>query len=220
MSDEDRLAEARRTLGLDDGLMDAKGRWVPRRLIKEVDLVRHELVLALVAQAQEVSATLARFKGLAAREIDAFVSLSAEQYDTQVGGKKGNITLTSYDGRYKIIRAMADRLVFDERLQAAKSLVDECIREWTNNSRDEIRALVEHAFQVDRQGKISTERVLGLRRLEIDSSRWKLAMKAIGDSIQVASTTAYLRFYERVEDTDEYRAIPLDLAAIRGDEEA
>lgn len=197
----------------EDGLFDAKGRWVPARLIKEVDRTRHDLVLELFGLARAQEAELAAFKARIMGEVDAFMQLSAEKYGAQLGGTKGNVTLTSYDGRFKIVRAVADFLVFDERLQAAKVLVDDCIREWTRGSRDEIRALVEHAFQVDKAGKVSTERVLGLRKLEIDHEKWHEAMRAIGDSVQVASSKAYVRFYERVGDSDKYRPLSLDLSS-------
>lgn len=197
-----------------EGLFDAKGRWVPLRLVKDVDLARHELVLELVERARAMSAQLADFKRDVMRDVAAFVELSAEKYDVHLGGHKGNVVLTSYDGRYKVVRAMADRLTFDERLQAAKALIDECLVEWTADSPAQIRVLVDHAFQVDKAGKISTERVLGLRRLEIDHEKWQRAIRAIGDSIQVASTTAYVRFYERVGESEEYRQIPLDVAGV------
>ncbi len=202
-----------------DGLFDAQGRWVPRHLIKDVDLARHELVHELVERAKEASRQLAEFKARAMADVAAFVALSAQSYGVHIGGQKGNVTLTSYDGRYKIVRAVANQLVFDERLQAAKELIDGCITEWAAGSRDEIRALVGHAFQVDQQGKISTDRVLGLRRLEIDHERWRGAMRAISDSVQIASTTSYVRFYER-DESGRYRPISLDLAsvAVSGDE--
>ena len=149
-----------------EGLTDAHGRWVPKRLIKDVDLARDELVRELTERAKAASAVLAEFKSGAMADVAAFVELSAAQYGVEIGGRKGNVTLTSYDGRYKIVRAVANRLTFDERLMVAKELIDDCITEWVQGSRDEIRALIEDAFQVDRQGKISTERVLGLRRLE------------------------------------------------------
>ncbi|WP_374188659.1 DUF3164 family protein [Avibacterium paragallinarum] len=38
----------------------------------------------------------------------------------QTGGNKGNITLFSYDGKYKIVRAISDHLQFDERIQALR----------------------------------------------------------------------------------------------------
>jgi hypothetical protein len=77
-----------------------------------------------------------------------------------------------------------------------------------------VRAIVEHAFQVDKTGRVSTERVLALRKVEIDDDRWNEAMRAITDSVQVASSKAYVRFYERVDDSDRYRPISLDLSSV------
>ncbi len=194
-------------------LADAKGRLVPLRMVKDIDRARHELVLELVERARATSAVLSRFRKSVDADIDAFVALSAEKYDAKLGRTKGNLTLTSYDGKYKVLRQIQDRLVFDERLQVAKALVDECILEWSEGSRDEIRALVAHAFQTDKAGKVSVERVLGLRRVDINDPRWTEAMTAISDSVQVSSSRAYLRFYERIDGTDEYRPINLDLSA-------
>lgn len=197
-----------------DGLYDARGRWVPRRLIKDIDLARHDLVVELAERAKVQSEALAAFRRALDGDINAFLELSAEKYGVKFGKTKGNLTLTSYDGRFRIIRQIQDRLVFDERLQIAKQLVDECILEWSTGARDEIRALIEHAFQTDKSGKVSTERVLSLRRLDIDAPRWTEAMAAISDSIQVATSKAYLRFYERVGDEgDVYRSINLDLSS-------
>lgn len=39
-------------------------------------------------------------------------------------------------------------------------------------------------------------------------------MQAIGDSVQTAGSKPYLRFYERVGDSDEYRPISLDVAGV------
>jgi hypothetical protein len=198
----------------EDGLFDSKGRWVPKRLIREVDTVRHELVLELVGRARRAAAELERFKRSAMADIDAFAALSAERYNAELGGAKGNLSLTSYDGQFKVVRQIQDSVAFDEGLQAAKALVDECIHEWTRDSGDEVRALIEHAFQVDKAGKISTERVFGLRRLNIAHPRWVDAMRAIGESVQVASSRAYLRFYERDAATGRYVPIDLELSTV------
>lgn len=145
-------------------------------------------------------------------DIEAFITLSAEQYQAKVGGKKGNASLVSFDGRYKVIRAMADNIAFDERLQAAKALIDECLHEWTEGARAEVITLINDAFRVDQAGNIRTGSVLALRRLQIDDERWQRAMQAIGEAVQVVSTKAYVRIQERVGDTDQYRSIPLDIA--------
>ncbi|MDR3249404.1 MAG: DUF3164 family protein, partial [Treponema sp.] len=126
---------------------------------------------------------------------------------------KGNITLSTYDGQYRLVVAVDDNLVFDERLQVARDLIGDCIKKWSNGSRDEIRILVQDAFQVDKTGRINTARVLGLRRLNINDPDWQKAMAAITDSIQVSGSKQYLRFYERKEQ-GAYVQIPLDVAAL------
>lgn len=198
-----------------DGMHDAKGRWVPAKLIKPIDRQRHETVSQLATKAIALKAQMVTFKGEAIGDLHAFLELAAEQYGVKKGGAKGNLTLASYDGRFKVQIQVQDRLAFGESLQVAKVLVDECIAEWAQGADDKIRALVGHAFQTDKQGKVSTERVLSLRSLAIDDPKWTQAMVAIADSIQVASSATYLRFYERVgEDGDKYEPITLDLAAL------
>ncbi|WP_347253485.1 DUF3164 family protein [Leminorella grimontii] len=191
---------------------DAKGILTPEHLVKPIDKARHELVNELVKQAAIVSDSLTQFKLSAFADIQAFIDLSAEQYGAQLGGKKGNLTLYSYDGKYRIQRASADRIVFDERLQAAKALIDECVNEWIEGSRPEIHAIVTQAFDTDKEGNINTGRVLALRRYEIEDERWQRAMLAIGEAVQVIGSKSYIRVYERIGDTDDYRHIPLDIA--------
>lgn len=191
---------------------DAKGRLIPENQIKPIDLERDKLVLDLVERAKGVSKNIADFKAGAFGDIAAFVQLSAEEYGARIGGDKGNVQLMSFDGRYKVLRAIQERLVFDERLQAAKALVDECIHAWSEGARPEIRALVTDAFQTDKAGAINTGRVLGLRRLNIVDEKWQQAMAALSDAVTVADSKSYIRVYERVGDTEEYRPIPLDVA--------
>lgn len=205
---------ARRARTDRDGMTDAQGRFVPTALIKPVDQARHALVCELADCAREHSQALSAFKVRALGDVQAFIDLSAEQYGVSLGGHKGNVTLYSFDGRYKLQRHIAEYLVFDERLQVAKQLIDECISEWAAGARDEIRALVTDAFQVNKQGKISTQRVLGLRRLDIHHGTWDQAMRAITDSITIAGSRTYLRIYERVGETDQYVPISLDIAAL------
>jgi hypothetical protein len=193
---------------------DASGRLIPEDMIKDIDKARHELVMEIVAKAKEQHLLLVAFKASTFADISAFVELSAEKYNAKVGGNKGNITLMSFDGKYKLVRQMQDNLAFDERLQAAKALIDACIKDWTQGSRSEIKALIDNAFQVDKEGKISTGRVLGLRRLDIKDQQWQSAMQAISDSVQVLGSKPYIRIYERVGDSDNYQPISLDLASI------
>ncbi|WP_197329550.1 DUF3164 family protein [Ralstonia syzygii] len=193
---------------------DVEGRLIPENMVKPIDRARDDIVRELITKAKAVSATLAEFKAKAFGDVNAFVAMSAEQYGVTLGGKKGNVTLMTFDGRFKIVRQIQESVIFDERLQAAKQLIDECIQTWSAGSRDEIKALINDAFQVNKEGKINTSRVLGLKRLNINDEKWLRAMQAIADSVQVAGSKPYVRLYERISDSDEYKPISLDIAAV------
>jgi hypothetical protein len=196
-----------------DFMIDSQGRQVPVELIPEIDKLRDQTVRRIADEAMKMKEVLGDFKKRIREDIYAFVELSANQYGKTWGGKKGNITLTTYDGKYRLIVAMAENIVFDERLQIARQIIGECLDKWSSDARPEIKVLVNDAFQVDKTGKISTARVLGLRRLEIHDSDWQKAMQAITESIQISGAKQYLRFYER-DANGEYQQIPLDVAAL------
>lgn len=194
--------------------LKADGSYVPESLVADIDKLRDQTIETLIDQAKAIHTTLIEFKARAFQDIEAFVETSVEQYGVKSRSVKGNLTLTSFSGRYMIRLQIQDRLVFDERLHAAKALIDECITSWSESSRDEIKVLVNDAFRVDKAGQINTARVLGLRRLPIKDGRWQRAMAAISDSVSVANSKPYVRFYERREGSDEYSPISLDIAAV------
>ncbi|MCW9462368.1 DUF3164 family protein [Klebsiella michiganensis] len=194
--------------------VDAKDAFIPVKMLKPIDLVRDTLVGEIVTKAIELNKLMKEFKESSFGDIGAFVDLSANEYGVKLGGKKGNVTLYSFDGRYLIQRAMADRIAFDERLQAAKELIDQCLADWTEGARPELKILINRAFSTDKSGAVSTGAVLALRRYEIDDQRWHRAMEAIGESLQVIATSSYIRIYERIGDTDQYMPIALNMATV------
>jgi len=194
-------------------MTDSMGRQVPIKMVKEIDILRDQVVRRIADEAREIKSVLGEFKSRIRDDILDFVKKSAKDYGVEWGGKKGNISLTSYDGQFKLIIAMNDNITFDERLQVARDLIGKCLTKWSKGARDEIRVLVNDAFQVDKQGKISTARVLGLRRLDIQDADWQKAMTAITESVHITGTKQYLRIYER-DANGEYQMIPLDVAAL------
>jgi len=188
------------------------GSYVPIGKIKPIDIARDDLVKEIVERAKPLSGDIAAFKLRTFADIQAFIEMSAEQYGARIGGSKGNVTLMSFDGRYKIQRAISEQITFGEQLQAAKALIDECIHTWSEGANDNIRVLVNGAFQVDKEGNISISRVFGLRALDIKDTKWLNAMQAISDAVQVVSSKAYIRIFERVGESDQWLPIPLDVA--------
>lgn len=202
------------TINKKDFLTDSRGRLVPIAMVPEIDRLRNETVLEMIKYAKQLQDSMSTFKQSIMNDIMAFVDLSAERYDVKLGGQKGNITLMTFDGLFKIQLAVAEHLAFDERLQAAKKLIDECLNDWTEDSRNELKVIVLDAFQVDKEGRINSGRILSLRRYSINDPRWHRAMQAIGDSIQVIGSKSYIRFYERSMPDGKWEPISLDLAAL------
>jgi hypothetical protein len=192
---------------------DAQGRQVPVELVKEIDKLRDQTVREVMKKTFAACDMLGEFKRGVWSDIQEFLNLSASQHKVAFGGKKGNITIASYDGKYKLTVAVNDALQFNEKLQVAKALIDNCIKRWSDGSRPEIKTLVDDAFHVDKTGNINKGRVLGLRRLKIEDEEWREAMQAISDSVQVVSSKTYMRFYQRNE-AGGYDQVPLDVAAL------
>jgi hypothetical protein len=194
-------------------LKNAQGHYVPVDKIKDIDLQRNGLVLEIINNAVALRAQMLAFKNKTIADITAHIDLAADQYGVQLGGNKGNVQLTSFDGQYKILIAINDSLHFDERLSVAKALIDGCIHAWTKDSDSKVKALIEHAFQTDKEGNINISRVLGLLKLKIDDTNWLAAMDALRDSIQVQSSKSYLRLYQR-NANDKFQQLSLDISGL------
>jgi hypothetical protein len=192
---------------------DARGALMPEESIKPLDLLQDEAVRKIVDFARDLSAQIARFKGHTYDDIGSLQALIAQDYGAKLGGAKGNITLSTFDGLMRVQVQVQDRIEFGPELQAAKALVDECLRDWSADSRDEIRALVTRAFQVDKEGRINRAEIFMLLRVAIDDARWTRAMDAVRDSIRVIGAKTYIRFAERDKPDAPWRAITIDLAS-------
>lgn len=193
-------------------IKNAYGDLIPKEQIKLIDLERNDFVMKYVTKFKAIQKQLSTVKAELLSEFNTFIQKSAERYNIKVGGEKGNVTLMSFNGDYQIKRQVLEKISFDEGLQAAKALIDECIKTWSEKSPGELRAIVEHAFKIDKEGKINVAAILSLRRLNIQESRWQQAMQAIADSIQPVATKPYLRIYERTTD-GTFKNISLKLSS-------
>lgn len=200
-------------VGDDVFMRDSSSRLVPIDMVKPVDKLMDQTVRTMIDHAKALSAQIGRFKGHSFDDVGAFEALIAAEYDAKVGGQKGNLTLTTVDACFKIQIQVQDQIVFGPELQAAKALVDECVADWAAGARSEIRMLVEHAFQVDKEGRINRAALFQLRRVAIDDERWRNAMDAITDSIRIVGSKTYMRFYERDNAREKWAPITIDMAA-------
>ena len=205
--------DGRVVIGDDVYMRDAKGRLTPESLVKPQDLLQDEMVRTVIGYAQDLSAQVARFRCHCFDDIGDFDALLAQEYGGHARESlKGNRTYMSYDGCLKVQVQIAERVAFGPELQIARDLVDECLGDWASDARDEIRTLVGHTFQVDKEGEISRSAIYSLLRLDIDDERWKRAMEAIRDAMRVIGSKTYIRCYRRANPDTGWQPVTIDLA--------
>nr|WP_244670262.1 DUF3164 family protein [Rhodoplanes elegans] len=192
---------------------DSAGRLVPIETVRPEHQLEDAMVRKIIHHASILSDEIARFRGHTFDDVGALLDLLAEKYGARRGGAKGNVTFTSYDGCLKVTVQVQDQISFGPELQAAKTLVDACITQWSNGSLPQLRALVEHAFAVDKEGRINRAALFALRRLQIDDPEWVSAMQAIADAIRVVGSKQYVRFHRRVSPAAVWEPITIDLAS-------
>lgn len=194
-------------------MQDAKGNLVPLSMVKAADLLIDEKVRWMMGHAVDLNAQIARFRGHCFDDVGSLQALLAQEYGTTVGGAKGNLSLTTIDGCMKVTVQVADQVVFGPELQAAKKLVDECLADWGSGAGDELRAVVNNTFDVDKEGQINRSALFSLMRLAIEEPRWRRAMDALRDSIRVIGSKTYIRFHRRETADSPWQAVTIDLSA-------
>ncbi|MVA19524.1 DUF3164 family protein [Agrobacterium vitis] len=191
-----------------------KGELIALSAIKPEHIEEDELVRRLTAKAARFNQILALFRSEVFEEVVAYRELLADKYGVKRRGAKGNITLSTVDTSLRLTIQVSDTLTFGPELEVAKEIIDGCIRRWSAGSNDNIRALIDQAFQVDKQGKLNTDRILGLKRLKIvdETGEWEKAMGIISDSVRVMASKEHARFYRVEKESGNAVRIALDLA--------
>lgn len=193
-------------------MKDAKGGYQPIETIKAQHLLEDECVRKILGYAIPLSDQVTRFKEHTFGDIGAHEAILAQEYGAKLGGKKGNKTLQTFDGLFKVQVAVADRLEFGPELQAAKSLFDECVNDWAVDAPAELRGLVTDAFETDKEGSVNRTRMFMLLRYESADSRWQEAQRAIRDAMRVVGSKTYIRCYRRATHDVPWEMVSIDLA--------
>lgn len=199
-------------VGTEKFMRDARGNLMALGMVKPQRQLEDEMVRKVLFFANDLSDQVRRFKGHTFEDLAAFQSLLEQQYKVPPSTGKGNCSYTTFDDSMRVEVKIADQITFGPELQAAKKLVDECLREWGADSHEMIRSLVNNVFSVEKEGQINRGALFSLLAIEHSDERWQRAMDAIRDSIRVIGAKAYLRFRVR-DDQGAWSTVTIDLAA-------
>lgn len=195
-------------------MADPRGHLVPLQLVKPADKLQDEQVRKIMGWAIGLSEQLTRFKAHTMADLADLDALLEQQFKLVKRGNKGkgNRTYMTVDGLFKVTVQVADYVDFGPQLQVAKALLDECLTEWSADSRPEIQAIVTRAFNTDKEGQINRSEIFMLLRLDIEDERWKQAMAAIREAMRVVGRKEYVRFAMRSSPEADWSSVTIDLA--------
>lgn len=191
--------------------MTHDGKEIPAKYVSKLDKNKDRISLKYYKKAKRLHDSLKLLKQELLAETDKLYDQMLRDENIRTG-KKGNYTISSFDKSIKIEVNVQNRIEFDDRINAAQSLINEYISEKTKGTDRELTELINSAFRTNK-GKLDTKRILGLFRLQINHPKWKRAMELIKESISTNNSRRYVRIWQKDKNGD-YKNIDLNFSSL------
>ncbi len=192
--------------------IDRRGKKTPPEHIDPVVKHRDRTVEMCMKEAKALQEKMLRVKKSIFARIQKHVDYVEHRTGVHNTGK-GNLSLTGFSGDMQVEYRINDKITLDERLQSAKTLIDELLETWSDGANRNLVAVVNHAFDVDKSGRVNTHAILKLRSVKIRNKKWEKAMILIADSITVNGSRQYLHFKVRNK-SDIFESINLNFSSL------
>ena len=191
-------------------LTDAQGRECPVKVLHTEIVEKDAAVKKAMDCAIKLQERIISDKQKLIQTIEKYLNDAARRNNLEW---KGNALLISFDEKYRVEMRFREKIQFGIELQLAKQKIDECIKAWSADSNDNLKAIVNDAFQLDKHGQLARYRIFALRRFKIKDPVWKEAMELIDKAILVTSTKQYISFAVR-DEAGNYNKIVLNFSAL------
>lgn len=198
----------------DNYWIDSAGNPIPPKYIKPADKKRDALVERLFSGATKLHNSMKAFK----EDVEEKIAEHIEHLTKNTSLSptwKGNLTLTGFSGTMQVEVDVKDYIVFDERLNVAKGLIDQyLIRKCNEANSQALRSIIHEAFNMDKKGLINRYMLRRLMRTNIKDKDWVQAMELIRESEQAVSSKQYVMFRYRATPRDEWQSLSLNFSAL------
>lgn len=185
--------------------LNRNGKYVPTKSIDRHLIARDRAVSKIMQRVLRLEKKIKSEKAYIKSEVDKFINRYTDGKDVE-----GNIQLSDYANLNLVVFRKNDIIHFDERLNSAKVFIDKCLKKWSSDANENLRGLVNEAFNVDKKGRVNTYMVLRLTRLKSSDPDWIKAIKLINESIEIAGTRNYMSFKRRISNESEFESINLN----------
>jgi len=203
------------SINKDGDWLNRNGKWTPAVNVQPHLKRRDAAVMKIVDRSLNLQARMIKEKAFLIGQVMKYIEYLKRQHGITEKSIDGNLTLSNYANTYQVDISINDMITFDERLNIAKTLIDNCLRRWTKRGRVEMRAIVGAAFNVDKKGKVNKYLILGLRNLNIRDKEWNRAMGLIINSMQVSGTRQYITFRTRADKDSKWDIINLNFSSLQ-----
>jgi len=181
--------------------------------IDDHQLQEDTLVSKLFPRVKTLHQQLLQFKQQVIEEFEAHISDCIKLHGILRYSKiKGNLSLYSFNGRYKVERSIRDKIEVNSTIEAARQHFDIYIKAIEAKADGDIKVLISRAFN-STNGKISTSRLTDLLNAKINHPEFKKAATLLKESLFKCGDVVYYRFYER-DDSGNYQAVSLQFSAL------
>jgi len=195
-------------------MIDAQGQAVPVAYVKPYDRERDRVARRILARWTAERDRLARLKAETLADIAKLQAFGRDKCDQKVGGQKGNVQFSSFDGLIRVRLDARTMVEFDDRFRQAQELILSYADELAAaTGEQDIVTIIRAALTPSAGGMLARSRVIGLLRLNIKADKWLSAMELLRECQLVKAGKSYIYVETRVGDGD-WDMVPLDVAAI------
>lgn len=189
---------------------DAAGRQVPANYVPKFAKTKDAAARKILAAWRKEEARLRKLwkETVAAVEKIHAEARKEEKLEPATVADKGYFSFRSFDGNIVVRLDRARDVVFNEKLDLAKELIDEAVREIAGETAGDLRTIVESAFKPRGKNRtLDRQRLSDICRMNVRNEKWKKAVELIKAAAEESARMDYLRVL------DGGTAIVLDLHA-------
>jgi hypothetical protein len=193
---------------------DAEGNLMRADRIPAHEKSKDKLVRRLSLKALKVAKAIQELHEETAKEFVDFIEQMATEYEVKLGGKLGNVTMFTFDRRFKIERCIQKREAVNEKVSLIIETTQACADRWSKGANKNLQVVSSRYFKKDRNGNYDVKALRDLKKLPVkDDDKWAEAMALIDEAIDVVGSATYYRFSVR-DDKGNYYGIPLAISDV------
>lgn len=175
--------------------------------------LRDDCVTEIVQKALAINEILKAFKTESFNGIETVYKMLQEHSQRHANGK-GNVTLDTSDGKFRIVFKRSDNTRFDERASQAEAHILDFIANRWGNKDDADSKFIKRMLE-RKNGKLDKNRVLDMISMKdnYQDEHWQKGIELLQESIVPDSTKFYAEYYYR-SDEAEWLPIVLNFARL------